>query len=244
MTIPQGQQTVQQDPPPREPAPLSAARSLGRHGAAARAGLGILVGAAVVVIAPASLDPSLRLALGWLGGSVLLLGLVWHLILHMNPTETRRRAAGDDPGGAAVMIMAIAASVVSFLAAARLIGAAQSHANPVLWTAVGCGSVVTSWLLTHSVYALRYARLFYRPAQHRTLHHGGPGGLVFPGDQQPCDLDFAYFSFTLGICFQTSDVAIDCTRMRRTVMVHVLLSFFYNSMIIGLIVNLLGDLIK
>jgi len=64
--------------------------------------------------------------------------------------------------------------------------------------------------------------------------------MLFPGEREPCDLDFAYFAFTLGICFQTSDVAIDCTRVRHTVLFHALLAFVYNTTILGLVIGLLG----
>jgi uncharacterized membrane protein len=69
-------------------------------------------------------------------------------------------------------------------------------------------------------------------------HHGKAGGLEFPGEHPPCDVDFAYFSFTLGMCFQVSDVTVLSSRIRRVALGHALLSFVYNTVILALALNL------
>ncbi len=66
----------------------------------------------------------------------------------------------------------------------------------------------------------------------------GEGGLQFPGDQPPDALDFAYFAFTIGMCFQVSDVVITSNLIRRAVLMHSLLSFAYNTIILGMALNL------
>ena len=89
--------------------------------------------------------------------------------------------------------------------------------------------IVLSWVLTHTVYALRYAHLYYREPEAM--------GLEFPGGKAPCDMDFAYFAFTLGTTFATSDVEVLSTRLRWTVVWHSVLSFFFNGLIIVLALN-------
>jgi uncharacterized membrane protein len=93
------------------------------------------------------------------------------------------------------------------------------------------GAVVIAWLLTHTAYALRYAHLYYRDDDN------GVGGLVFPGDEQPDAVDFAYFSFTIGMCFQVSDVTITSRPIRREVLFHGCLSFAYNTAVLALALN-------
>ena len=93
-------------------------------------------------------------------------------------------------------------------------------------------AVVLAWWLTHTAFTLRYAHLFYRK---------GGKGLTFPGTDHPCEMDFAYFAFTMGMCFQTSDVAITHHAVRRTALLHALLSFAYNTMILALVLNLIFD---
>jgi len=92
--------------------------------------------------------------------------------------------------------------------------------------------VGTAWSLTHTSYTLRYAHLYYRD-------EGGVGGLVFPGDRPPDDFDFAYFAYTIGMCFQVSDVVITSWQIRRAVLGHAVLSFAYNTVILALALNLL-----
>jgi uncharacterized membrane protein len=82
------------------------------------------------------------------------------------------------------------------------------------------------------VFALRYAHLFYRDDDE------GVGGLGFPGKSPPDLFDFAYFSFTLGMTFQVSDVVIESQQIRRTALLHAVLSFAYNSAILALVINL------
>ena len=95
-------------------------------------------------------------------------------------------------------------------------------------------AIALSWILTHTSYTLRYAKLYYRDPQRPR----DAGCLNFPGKGPPADIDFAYFAFTIGMCFQTSDISVETREMRREVLVHALLSFVYNTMIVALALNL------
>ncbi len=88
-----------------------------------------------------------------------------------------------------------------------------------------------TWCFANLVYALHYAHLHYGV-------HGG--GLVFPGNDQPDYWDFLYFSFTLGMTFQTSDILIQSSMIRRIVTLHCLAAFVFNLGILGFTINLLG----
>ncbi len=98
-------------------------------------------------------------------------------------------------------------------------------------------AVVFAWLLTHTACTLRYAHLYYRDDRE------GVGGLTFPGERPPDYLDFAYFAFTVGMCFQVSDVTITSRLIRRAVTGHALLSFAYNTAVLALALNLLTGLV-
>ena len=91
--------------------------------------------------------------------------------------------------------------------------------------------VLMSWALLHTSYAMYYAHLYYRDPRE-------PGGMEFPGEEEPAAPDFAYFAFTLGTAFATSDVRVSSGKVRRTVLVHSVLAFFYNTTILALVVNL------
>jgi uncharacterized membrane protein len=91
--------------------------------------------------------------------------------------------------------------------------------------------VISAWGVLHTSYALHYAYLYYRSEE-------SAGGLVFPGEQSPDQLDFAYFAFTIGTIFAVSDVDVTDRAIRRAVLGHQILSFFYNATILTLAINL------
>ncbi len=108
------------------------------------------------------------------------------------------------------------------------------------WSAYLLGFVAISagWFLVHTIYTFRYAHLYWHDEA------GGPacGGIHFPGTDEPSDYDFAYFSFALGTSFAVSDPQVTETRVRREVMVHSIISFAYNSVIIGMVINLFAGI--
>ena len=177
---------------------------------------------------------ALRIIAGWNAAALLMLTLVWILVWRADAEETQRRAAADDPGRTAVWFFALAASSVSLFAAVVVLKQAHTLApgRAMIWVVLCLLAVVTSWLLTHTSWALRYAHLYYRDDKE------GVGGLTFPGDRPPTAFDFAYFAFTLGICFQTSDVCITSPQIRRAVLFHACQAFAYNTAILALALNL------
>ena len=91
--------------------------------------------------------------------------------------------------------------------------------------------VISAWGVLHTSYALHYAYLYYRSEE-------SAGGLAFPGEQSPDQQDFAYFAFTIGTTFAVSDVDVTNRAIRRAVLGHQILSFFYNTTILALVINL------
>ena len=97
-----------------------------------------------------------------------------------------------------------------------------------------------SWLLVHTIFTVRYAHLYYRNDPDQPEMH--VGGLKFPSEDRPDFLDFAYFSFVLGMTFQVSDVEISSKTIRRIALFHGLLSFGYNTVIVALTINIIAGL--
>ena len=91
--------------------------------------------------------------------------------------------------------------------------------------------VISAWAILHTSYALHYAYQYYRSEE-------SAGGLDFPSDQSPDQLDFAYFAFTIGTSFAVSDVNVTDRAIRRAVLGHQILSFFYNTSVLALVINL------
>jgi len=218
-------------------------RPFGLHdprGAVGRVLLSTLLGATAGVLWTTRFGWATRVVVGWDVGALSLLGMVWFLICGSNPVATRCRAAAADPGRTIVWLLVLGASSSSLFAAAGLMRHARVVApegGPVLIVAALI-AVITAWFLTHTGFTLRYAHLYYRDDDE------GEGGLDFPGDRKPSDFDFAYFSFTVGMCFQVSDVTISSPQIRRAVLGHGLLSFAYNTVILALALNLLFGLLS
>ena len=93
-------------------------------------------------------------------------------------------------------------------------------------------TVALAWTMTHTAFTFRYAHLYYREDAE------GVGGLDFPGELPPTYFDFAYFAFTVGMCFQVSDVCVTSHQIRRSVLLHAIISFAYNSIILAFVLNL------
>ena len=101
-------------------------------------------------------------------------------------------------------------------------------------------AVVFSWTLTHSTFALHYAHHFYGDGP-RPGNADDRGGLAFPGSEPPNFFDFLYFSLVVGMTCQVSDVQVTSRPMRRLTLLHGVLAFFFNTVILALAVNLLAS---
>jgi uncharacterized membrane protein len=185
-------------------------------------------------VIPARFGSALRTIAAWDVAATGMAALAWVLILRASAEETRRRAAADDPGRHVVWGLVILASAVSLLATAVVLRQARAYSPEARdWFVASCAlAVASAWFLTHTAYTLRYAHLYYRDDDE------GEGGLAFPGEGRPAYLEFAYFSFTIGMCFQVSDVGVSSRQIRRAVLGHGLLSFLYNTAILATAVNL------
>jgi uncharacterized membrane protein len=198
-----------------------------------------LIGASILGVLAAAVsgrghDWIYRSLLGWDTGAFALLSVVWFFLWTRDSHETRCRAAAADPGRAATSILVLIASAFSLFAGAFVLRHLRQarDAHEALLLPFCLFAVIAAWLLTHTSYTLRYAHLYYREDDE------GEGGLEFPGTQKPSDFDFAYFAFTIGMCFQVSDVAISSPQIRQTVLWHAVISFAYNTVILALALNL------
>jgi uncharacterized membrane protein len=221
---------------PRRKLPPSGYALLSLRRAPVRLGLSIVVGA-LTYAAMGGFSPAVGAVAAWDAASFVLLTFAWQFMLRATPASTRRRAASEDPGRTSVWVLVLLSSTVSLFTTAFVLRQAKTLApgQAVLWVGLCLAAVLLAWLVTHTSWTLRYAHLFYRD------DHEGVGGLTFPTDREgfePDDLDFAYFAFTIGMCFQVSDVTVTSRQIRRAVLVHACQSFALNTAIVALALNL------
>lgn len=218
--------------------PLHGLHWLARISALQRQGiaLGAALLAAVATARWAAATAELVFLVGWLAYCAVLLGLTWHLAAHLDGHATQRRAQLIDPGAAALFVLVATAACASIVAVALAVDTSRALSGWVRWAhlALALLSLAGSWLLMQAMFALHYARVFYRLPSAREGH---VPGLVFPGNEQPDYLDFLYFAAVLGMTSQVSDVGVASRRMRRLTLLHGLLSFGFNLVVLALAVN-------
>ncbi len=193
-----------------------------------------LVAGTVAAVVAATRGGGLPLLFGWDVGGATLLVLTWGIIVGADDKMTQERAGSEDPGRSLVYVIVLVASLVSLLAALQLTRHVGSlpPAAATMAELLCLITVAMAWGLTHTAFTLRYAHLFYREDDE------GVGGVEFPGRPSPTYFDFAYLAFTIGMCFQTSDVCITSATFRRTVLLHAVISFGYNTAILAFVLNL------
>jgi len=107
-------------------------------------------------------------------------------------------------------------------------------------TACSLMAMVLSWILFHGLYAFYYAHRYY-DVDESDPELGVMKGLTFPNDEPPDYWDFLYYSFTIAMCYQTSDVTITGRSMRRVTLFHAVMSFLYVTAILGLVINIVSE---
>jgi uncharacterized membrane protein len=219
-------------------------QSLSRHGRAQiRFVIALAVGVAVALLAPFQ-DLVPRILAGWNAGGWLYLVLVAIKMWHAEIEGIKRQAGIERESRIAVLFFVIAGSIVTLLALfAQLMAIKSEHGiDRTISISLSISTIFLSWLLIHTVFALFYAHEFH--TEGRATSGGGGGGLKFPDDRTPDYVDFLYFSFVVGTTAQTSDVAVTSSAMRSVVMLHGILSFFFNTAVIALAVNIAAQLVQ
>jgi uncharacterized membrane protein len=196
------------------------------------------VGVALYFLLPDELRVTTRLLIAWNVGVALYLAAASWVIACCELSQVRKRAEIEDEGAVAILSLTVTAAAAS-LAAIFLELAAIREGFSGWAVALALGTVVLSWVFIHVIFAFHYAHEFYGQAK-----GGRKGGLEFPGDDQPEYGDFVYFSFVIGMTFQVSDVQVTSKSIRRLVVGHGAVSFFYNVAILALMVNIGGEFIK
>jgi uncharacterized membrane protein len=174
------------------------------------------------------------------GVSVVTFFLVYLVLMairipHLDATRFRRTGKDDDepaPVILAITLLTVATAVI-------LLFNAVNDKNDASAVEIGLAftSVVLGWLTIHTMFALHYAHLYWRPGEQSRKDEAKRGGLDFPETSDPSAFDFLYFSFVIGMTAQTSDVAITTTAMRRINLLHAIVSFFFNTVLVAASVN-------
>jgi uncharacterized membrane protein len=175
---------------------------------------------------------------GWDVAALVFSGWVWATTASMGPAVTAAHATREDPGRAETDLIVLIAAVASLAAVGLVLIQASSATGgrQDLLVALGVVSVGFSWFAVHTLFALKYARLYYA---------GQPGGIDFnQKDLPPRYLDFAYLAFTIGMTFQVSDTDLKTPAIRATALRQALLAYLFGTVILGATINLIAGLVS
>ena len=207
-----------------------------------RISMGLLVSLLSYFVLPDALMPAARAVLAWDIGSLVLLLLAGVLFARGGAT-IERAAAEQEEGEWTIFFITLAGVVFSFVALTVVFSGVKGMTPDMRRFHVGlvAATLLLSWLVTHVVFAMRYAHEYY------AKDLGGPEidrGLEFPGGEPPDYWDFAYFAIVVGMTFQVSDVQITARKLRRLATVHGLIAFLFNTVIVALTVNIAAGLLS
>ncbi len=208
--------------------------------------IGVLAGVALGLASPADWRLTTRLLVGWNSGALLYIGLTLVMMLRDDLDRMRQRSNVQDEGRFVILTLSIVAAVASIAAiVAQLAATKDLHgAEKALHVALAGGTILTGWTFIHLTFALHYAHEYASERRKRPdLPEKIRGGLDFPDTMTPDYSDFLYFSFIIGVACQTADVAVCSPTMRRIALLHGVVSFFYNTIVVALTINIAAGLI-
>lgn len=170
-------------------------------------------------------DLQSRIILGWDTFCLAMVVLSWILFFSTTSNELCAVVEDQDDGLKVIFMIVLVAVCFSLFGTLLLLNSkGESTFNKVAHTVVSLSPVLLSWLLLHTTFAIRYAHLYH---DHNKLNTGSKiGGIIFPTKEQPDYIDFAYFSFVIGMTFQVSDIQVSSRVIRRFVLMHSLISLY------------------
>jgi uncharacterized membrane protein len=201
--------------------------------------ISILAGAGSGLALPLQWDPVTRMLIGWNVTVWLYLTLVGWLMVRSTPVRVRSIAEQEDKGAGIILAIMSIAAIVSLAAIILELSTTKnlSVSDRLAHYAFTAATVFGSWCLVATLFTVHYARAYYRsPIDRRALQ--------FPDNEANPDYwDFLYFSYTIAVAAQTSDVSVMSRSMRKIVLAQSILSFFFNVAILGLSINIAAGLV-
>jgi uncharacterized membrane protein len=199
-----------------------------------------LAGIAALALVPRDWPASIREAVAWDLSATIYLILALRVMLTSKGDEIRASAARQDDSRVVILVIILLAIAVSFVAIVGLLTEVKEVPHRTLNLALAATTIILAWTVTQVVFTFHYAHEYYRPS-------GGPQafaeGLDFRGDRNPDYWDFFYFATSFGAASQTSDVSILTKPLRRLATLHAIISFFFNTAVLALTINLAAAMI-
>ena len=196
-----------------------------------------------IILVLSKVEVMLCVILGWSSFSLFLILISWITFFTTSSKQLCSRAKEQDESRAITFLIVLISVCISLLGTLFLIqNTNEGVRSQELHIIASLLSVVFSWILLHTIYTLRYAHLYYSVSLENPKAH--PSGLDFPETKEPGYLDFAYLAFVIGMTFQVSDIRVTSPIIRRFVLLHGLIAFVFNTIVVALTISIIAGLRK
>ena len=201
-----------------------------------------LVTALAVSAVPLPISWEFRALLAWCVGLMVYLGLAWWLCLTFDAKRTRARAQAQDEPGVVLVLVLLLANLACVVAITMLMQQSRdlSGFDQALHISLSAAALAASWFFIQTIFAFHYAHRYY--FEEKQGEPDGPG-LKFPGGQAPDYFDFLYYAHVVGMTSQVADVQVTSREMRHITLVHSVLAFGFNMLILALSINVVAGLL-
>lgn len=198
------------------------------------------------VLTPSLWHDSTRLLIGWNIAASLYILLTARTMAKATDASIRKHAELTDESRFAVLMFCIAAAAACLAAIVAQLGAVKETQGILRagHLSLAVATIVSAWTFIHLIFAQHYAHEFYilRESE-KELPEDARGGLRFPATAQPSFSDFVYYSFVIGCASQTADVETTSRPMRTLTLIHGVISFFFNTTVLALTINISSGLL-
>ncbi|HVS96262.1 MAG TPA: DUF1345 domain-containing protein [Puia sp.] len=201
----------------------------------------VIAGIISACLLPIRMESITRVMIGWDCFSLTMVIFSGIIFTSMRPRQIRVLAKQEDAGRVVVFLIVLVATFGSLMGVLLLLQNKEPwQLGKLAETIIYITGVTCSWLLLHTMFAYRYAFLYY--GDHPLDPDPRTAALQIPNELWPDYMDFCYFSFVIGMTFQVSDIEISSRQIRRVALLHGMLSFLFNTVIVALTINVIVDL--
>jgi uncharacterized membrane protein len=204
-----------------------------------------VVMAVVYFLLPNDLRVATRALIAWNTATILFIALVGWMMASSSEESIRAHAASEDERQWVLLVIGTAAACAALAAIVSELGPVKDMTgwSKAAHLALVTGTIVTAWTFIHLLFTVHYAHEYYADEDDDLSTPDVREGLKFPGDRNPTYPDFLYFSFVIGCASQTADVETVSRVMRQTTLAHGIVSFFFNTVILALTINIGAGLV-
>ena len=202
-----------------------------------------LLSGLVACALPLPLSWEFRGLVGWSFGVAVYLTLAWWLCVRFDAQRTRERAQAQDEPSVVLFLVLLLATMACVAAITVMMQQSRdlSGLQRALHIGLSVVALALSWLFIQTIFTFHYAHRYYH--EEKLQEPDGPG-LQFPGALDPDYFDFLYYAHVVGMTSQVSDVQVTSREMRRLTLVHGVLSFAFNLLIVALSINVVAGVLQ